>query len=121
MRLAERFGATKNYEVQSVRKNGGTRGGLRDGPIPNFIYRWTEREAWKALASCDPTGEPNLAFYYGFRVPVAAHAKNSRGIKRRLLLLASAAAKVASKVAPKQGNEFAFLARKPAQRFSWLA
>lgn len=120
MRLAERFGATKNYEVQSVRKNGGSRGGLRDGPIPNFIYRWTEREVWKALAACDPTGEPNVSYYYGFRIPVAAHSKNSSGVRRAVLLLASAAAKVASRLLPRQGNEFAFAVGKPVQRFSWL-
>ena len=29
-------------------------GGLRDGPIPNYIYRWTGREAAKCVAAYHP-------------------------------------------------------------------
>ena len=40
-----------------------------NGPTPNHIYRWTEREFKKTIRSCDPTGEHGFQFHYGLNMP----------------------------------------------------
>lgn len=41
------------YEVGGVINNGYL-GGMRNGPIPNYIYRWTEREVIKSVSAYHP-------------------------------------------------------------------
>jgi hypothetical protein len=41
LRTLVRLGYSFPYEIAAVAGNGYTRGGMRNGPIPNYIYRWT--------------------------------------------------------------------------------
>src|SRR6266436_4727694 len=41
LRLLVRLRYSFPYELASVAGNGYKRGGMRNGPIPNYIYRWT--------------------------------------------------------------------------------
>jgi hypothetical protein len=43
MRLAIRFGFHNPYEVGAVSANNYKLGGLRNTPIPNYVYRWSNR------------------------------------------------------------------------------
>ena len=54
LRLLVRSGFSFPYELAAVAAGECLRGGLRDGPIPNYIYRWTGREAAKCLAAYHP-------------------------------------------------------------------
>ena len=60
MRVAVRFGFSSKYELEAVVAQGGRSGGLENGPIPNYIYRWTEREFKKTIRSCDPVSYTHL-------------------------------------------------------------
>jgi hypothetical protein len=57
LRSLTRYGLSFPYELTAVSANECVRGGLRDGPIPNYIYRWTGREAVKCVASYQPERE----------------------------------------------------------------
>ncbi len=59
MRLAVWLGLTLDYETDSVVTG---KGGVADTGVPNFIYRWTEREVEKTVASFDPSRPPNVNF-----------------------------------------------------------
>jgi hypothetical protein len=54
LRMLVRLGYSFPYELAAVAANEYLRGGLRDGPIPNYIYRWTGREVEKSIASYHP-------------------------------------------------------------------
>lgn len=64
MRLACKFGFAEEFEVSSINSDKKT-GGLLDTGIPNYVYRWTEREIIKTLKSYDPENISNIKFTYG--------------------------------------------------------
>jgi hypothetical protein len=54
LRMLVRLGFSFPYELAAVTAHEYLHGGMRDGPIPNYIYRWTGREVEKAVASYHP-------------------------------------------------------------------
>ena len=63
-RLACRFKFSEDYELSAVKKNKIT-GGVDNTSIPNFVYRWTEREVLKLLNSYKPEIIHKINFDYG--------------------------------------------------------
>jgi SAM-dependent methyltransferase len=53
LRMLVRLGFSFPYEIGGVANNG-YMGGLRNGPIPNYIYRWTQREVIKSVLTYHP-------------------------------------------------------------------
>ncbi|HJQ70068.1 MAG TPA: methyltransferase domain-containing protein [Blastocatellia bacterium] len=122
LKLAIRLGLAEEYEVCNVVTEGLDFGGVRNSLIPNFVYRWTEREVTKTIASYAPQAEPYVRFYYDLKFPFGSLVDRNRFY----LLLAIALyplAKLASKLFPKQSNLFAFAIKKPRipeELFPWL-
>jgi SAM-dependent methyltransferase len=54
LRMLVRLGYSFPYELAAVAAHEYLHGGMRDGPIPNYIYRWTGREVEKSVASYHP-------------------------------------------------------------------
>jgi len=54
LRTLVRLGFSFPYELAAVAAHEYLHGGMRDGPIPNYIYRWTGREVEKTVASYHP-------------------------------------------------------------------
>jgi SAM-dependent methyltransferase len=54
LRLLVRAGFSFPYELGAVVSQDYLHGGLRDGPVPNYIYRWTGREVSKCAAAYHP-------------------------------------------------------------------
>lgn len=54
LRLLVRKGFSFPYEISAVAAQQYLRGGMRDGPVPNYIYRWTGREVSKCVAAYQP-------------------------------------------------------------------
>jgi SAM-dependent methyltransferase len=54
LRLLVRLGYSFPYELAAVADNEYVRGGLRNGPIPNYIYRWTRRDVEKSVCAYHP-------------------------------------------------------------------
>jgi ubiquinone/menaquinone biosynthesis C-methylase UbiE len=120
MRIARRLGFTTDYEIEAVSDHKFESGGVRNGPIPNFIYRWTENEALKTIKSFEPRYTPQVRFYYGLRLPYERFRSTSRGVLRTLLLILGPLAELFARVLPKQGNEFAFVILKRGKLQPWL-
>lgn len=121
MRLAISLGLTVDYEVEAVVGNDMAYGGIRNTEVPNFVYRWSEREVAKTLSSYDPTGPIPLRYFYGLRMPTERLRMGRSKWKRALAALLAFPANALFTLAPKQGNEFAFWAGKPAALWPWIA
>jgi ubiquinone/menaquinone biosynthesis C-methylase UbiE len=120
MRLAVRAGITSDYELEPAFLSDGTGGGYRNGPIPNFVYRWTEREFEKTVCSFAPTHRHKFFYDYGFSVPTQRYSMLSNPVRRLAGGLIALLAGIAVTIAPRQGNQFAFGAIKNVSRQPWL-
>jgi SAM-dependent methyltransferase len=54
LHMLVRLGFSFPYELAAVAAHEYLHGGMRDGPLPNYIYRWTGREVEKTVASYHP-------------------------------------------------------------------
>jgi hypothetical protein len=63
MRLACKLNFAEEFEVSSISSDNKT-GGLLDTGIPNYVYRWTEREFVKTIKSYDPKNINYIKFTY---------------------------------------------------------
>jgi ubiquinone/menaquinone biosynthesis C-methylase UbiE len=120
MRLATRLGLSSDYELEPAFLSGGAVGGYRNGPIPNYVYRWTEREFEKTVDSYVPTHRHTFFYEYGFNVPVQRFAMAHSPLFRAAGRVLSGLAKVAAAVMPRQGNQFAMGVLKNTSRQPWL-
>lgn len=112
MRLVERLGLVNPYEVSAVEANGGLAGGVRDTAVPNYIYRWSEREVAKMIASYAPHAKHTIRFAHGYGTPCASNGEPS--VRRLLKRVLVAAHRVVVTIFPSQRNLFACLICKPA-------
>ncbi len=117
VRAGVRLGLVEEYEVTAVAANGGDFGGVRNGAVPNHVYRWTEREVRKTVQSLMPAYQHDIRFEYRVRVPTARLGEGWRGAVGRA---ASRAAPALERVAPRQANEFAFVIRKNVRPQPWV-
>jgi len=119
-RVAVRLGFGQDYERAAVYYNDCGHGGVANGPVPNFVYRWTEREVRKAVQSLAPHGPPEFRFFHGTVYPWA----QLRGLRNPLyywgLYALRPALALFSRLFPRQGNQFAALIRKPAAFHPWV-
>jgi SAM-dependent methyltransferase len=114
VRLSMRLSFGQRYEVASVSHNGLRAGGVGNSQVPNFIYRWTEREIKKTVLSYAPYGKHRFWFMYAMRVPW----NRLLGLKNPVFLVAVIAGmpmlKLLFRLFPKQANGLAFAIEKPA-------
>jgi SAM-dependent methyltransferase len=120
MRLAIKVGLSGEHELEPAFLSGGRVGGYRNGPIPNYVYRWTEREFEKTLCSYAPTHQHTFFYDYGYSVPGKRFEMGRSSIFRLIGRALAYATRVAEVVIPRQGNQFAFGALKNAKRQPWL-
>ncbi len=111
-RLGVRLGLGQQYECAAVADNDLQWGGVQNTDVPNFVYRWTERDVRKTLAAYDPTGDPRLQCFYDLRVPGAGAAQLRSRPVRALARIALPIARSVLHVAPSQANAIAVAADK---------
>ena len=123
VRLGIRLNFGQDYETASVEGDGLGFGGMRNSGIPNYVYRWTEREVEKTIRSFSPWGEPRFLFRYALRVPWA----RLRAMRNKTFFLHIGSLLPLLKFFcfcfPKQSNGFAFAIVKPripADVLPWL-
>ena len=63
LRLASKAKLAEEFEVSSINEAKNS-GGLLDTAVPNYVYRWTEREILKLLKSFDPKNVNFVDFDY---------------------------------------------------------
>lgn len=113
VRLGMRLGFGQTYEVAAVSHHGLRFGGAGNTDIPNYIYRWTEREVEKAIASYAPLGRHRFVYTYALRVPWS----RVRTMRNRVLAAGIIASlpvlRLVLRLFPRQANGFAFAIQKP--------
>lgn len=121
VKAAVALGLSQEYELSAVLYNDGKLGGVDNSEIPNYIYRWTEREFVKSIRANDPVGRHRFRFIYGFSAPEIP-------IRSRLLgWVLGVASKLLAAIVPllakRQGNSFAMIALRPSipdEIWPWL-
>ncbi len=119
MRTAIALGFVPQFEQIAVALVGYGYGGVRNSSIPNFIYRWTEREVGKTLESAFPHHEHDIRYFYGLRIPNYRMVMFSPA-KRAATWMLSNALRVVNVVARRQGNHFGWVARKSGRLKPWM-
>jgi SAM-dependent methyltransferase len=123
VRLGVKLNFGQQYEIAAVSHNGLEFGGVGNTRIPNYVYRWTEREFEKTIESYAPYGQHRFFYRYAMRV----NWSRLRGMRNKVFALTVIASlplmRVVFSVFPRQANGFAFAVQKPqlpAQLHPWL-
>ncbi len=112
-RLGVRLGFGQDYETAAVALSADrVSGGWRNGPAPNYVYRWTEREIEKVIRSATPWMICRFRYFYATRPPSGAAGRRNPWI-RLGLRLAVPLATLLGRLLPSQTNCFAFLVTQP--------
>ncbi|MDQ1327552.1 MAG: hypothetical protein QG641_835 [Candidatus Poribacteria bacterium] len=113
IRMAVKLGLTQEYELASVFYNGFSHGGVENTEIPNYIFRWTEREIEKTIKCYAPHVKHQFKYIYGYDFPQALKLS-----KRRLHIILAHLLEIPfliiAKILPKHQNLFAFYINKPS-------
>ena len=121
MSLATWLGFVPVYEFEAVAGHDYAYGGHRNSAVPNAVYRWTEREVEKSLASYDPAREASIRYFYGLRLP--HHRVNMIGnpLKRAAFKATLLPFSLLARLFPRQMNEFGFFIDKRASKLQpWI-
>ncbi len=113
MRCMEWSGMTQSFEVTAVHYNDGRKGGVDDTAIPNYVYRWTEREVQKTISSYAPHARHAYAFRYGMALPQTPDVLRGGGVRRYLLAALRLVGIPMLRLFRRQQNLFAAFVRKP--------
>jgi SAM-dependent methyltransferase len=113
MRAAIGVGIVDEYELTAVAAHGFQAGGVRDTSAPNFVYRWTEREVRKAIASNAPHARHRILFFHELELPMSVLGLRFGRPGELAARVAEPALGLVTKVFPSQANLFAFVVLKP--------
>ena len=119
MRFLERFELTQTYEHAAVYYSDCLYGGVNNTEIPNYIYRWTEREIEKTIMSYSPYAKDTFIYRYGLGFPSTPQLGKTKNL---ILKISQPFFWLFTKLFPKQQNLFAFYIEKtsPRKLFPWL-
>jgi SAM-dependent methyltransferase len=118
IRTAVRLGLTMDYETDSVTADG--KGGVAESGIPNFVYRWTERDVLKTIASYDPSHVPQVDFFYDLRIPILRLTRSGQWAARALGMIVEPFSRAFAAMFPRQCNEFGFAIIKGGKLQTWI-
>jgi SAM-dependent methyltransferase len=71
MRLANRLGVAEEYELTVVAAEGFRTGGVANSAVPNYVYRWTEREVAKTIRSAAPERRHRFLWFRELELPLS--------------------------------------------------
>jgi ubiquinone/menaquinone biosynthesis C-methylase UbiE len=123
MKMMERVGLSPSYEHLAVYYNGGKFGGVNNTEIPNYIYRWTEREIEKTVNSYAPYAKHKFSYEYGSDEPFSTSVEKKAYMKKVVILLVKPIYYLFVKLFPQQQNLFAFYIQKPnleTDAYPWI-
>ena len=121
MNVANKLGLAPVYEIEAVIGNDLKYGGVSNSHIPNFIYRWEEREVIKIVSSYYPQFKDNaVKFYYNLRLPDERVEFIKSPLKRFIMNLSFLPLRFLIFLFPKQSNEFGFIIKKGKVLQDWL-
>ena len=111
MQLLGKCGLTEVYECSAVMGNNGEAGGVRDTAIPNHVYRWTEREVEKTIASFAPFAKHQIDYERDVDPPPGT--MRQRTLRGALVRAAAPIYRGLVRLFPSQMNLLAFRILKP--------
>ena len=120
IKLGLKFGLVPEYEIEPSVISGGKFGGYRNTPVPNYVYRWTEREVRKTVNTFIPHYHHEFNFFYGLTVPTQRMSMSKKVLKRVVAKIAVVVLPVFRTIFPKQCNHFAFIVSKKGKLQPWL-
>ena len=123
MRLVTKLGYNQPYEILAVTANNFKYGGVANTDIPNYVFRWTEREVEKTIRSYAPYGNPVFKYSYDFARPLGPSRFKGQSWKTLLSLCLTPIFIFFKYFFPKQQNLFAVFVIKPnleMDLFDWL-
>ena len=101
MRLSVKLNFSEDFEKSAV--NEGTYGEGVDGSnVPNYVYRWTEREIKKLFYSYQPDKKINIFFNYQDNIFNEGLSNNS--IRKKIIIFSYIFLKIIFFIFPKQKN-----------------
>jgi len=112
-RIGVRLGFGQDYETAAVHDNAAKFGGVRNTEIPNFVYRWTEREIEKTVQAYAPWGKHQFIYWYKLRLPWLQLRTRRSKAKLLLTMAAYPFLRLLTWIFPGQSNNFAFAILKP--------
>ena len=112
-KLGVRLRLGQEYEHAGVFCNECDHGGAGNSPIPNFVYRFTEREIAKTINSYAPHAKHQIHFIHKMRVPWGQLRRRRNKAAYYLVRFGQPALRLLELAAPKQSNNFAALVLKP--------
>jgi len=122
-RMAVHLGVVDEYELTAVVGNDYAFGGVKNTSVPNYIYRWTEREITKTIASFAPYSRPKVVCFHAFE-PFIGNLKGRRTLKGLLVIYAAYPILwLITKIFKRQCNLFGFAVLKSKlsrDLFPWL-
>ena len=113
MRYMEKFKLTQIYEHSAVYYNDCEYGGVNNTEIPNFVYRWTEREIEKTIQAYAPYCEHNYIYRYSMTFPSTTMLEKKSNYKILFLISLQPFYRLFVRIFKKQQNLFAFFIKKP--------
>jgi SAM-dependent methyltransferase len=112
-RLGVRLNVGQEYEHAAVFFNHGHHGGVGDSAVPNYVYRWTEREIEKTINCYAPYARNEFRYIHTNRIPWGQLRARRNQSLRHMVRLAQPALKLLETCFPKQSNHFVALVLKP--------
>jgi SAM-dependent methyltransferase len=106
MRLANRMGVAEEYELTVVAAEGFRAGGVANSAVPNYVYRWTERE--KTIRSAAPERRHRFVWFRELELPLSILEATGKSAWR----FARWPLRALVTVLPGQANLFAFAVLK---------
>jgi ubiquinone/menaquinone biosynthesis C-methylase UbiE len=123
MRVMIKLNFTQDYEYFGIYLNGFT-GGVNNTEIPNFIYRWTEREIEKTIKSYAPYAKHTFKYNYATRFPFLLKHDKKGFLKYIALRMVQPIFGLFTLLFKSQQNLFCFYIEKPKipqDIFDWIA
>ena len=87
IRLLEKLQLTQTYEHAAVFYNDCKYGGINNSDIPNFVFRWTEREVEKTIQVYKPYYKHKFVYRYGSAYPCTPELEENAKLKEISILL----------------------------------
>ena len=113
LRIGSRLGVITNYELSNARFHNWKSGGVADSGVPNYVYRWTEREVKKTILSFAPYANTRVRFFYGLKIHYHIVRSNAGRVGLVVAKLLAPFVHLICMVFKSQGNLFGFLIEKP--------
>ena len=122
IKITNFFGLSQEYELSAIISGEYNHdlGGVDNTNVPNFVYRWTEREVYKLISCYEPQFTHKIEFYYDSDFEGYKNVKKMRLINPILFLL-EMAAKVYFLFFKKEKNLFSFFVNKKDRKLNkWI-